>query len=462
MFKNKKLTPLNFKAVLKRIRFNFNDVNLSKKTKSRISFITATVLITGIFFTANFRVGYAVKVDDKVLGVVPTKSEYYEVLSEVKEEVETISEIEFEPVAQEEFSTRIVNKDDFTQKEELAENLKALSEEMVEAYTVSENGNFIVALNTEEEANLIVESYIKEFEDKKYEEVSYGAEVTVLASHVPKDTVLSYEDAMQELLKGKCVYHQVMPDETLEQIAENYGVKEEEILSVNDILKISEGVTLKIYTSEPAISIKTVEYINQNIEIPFETIEKEDNTVYEGQTRTEVNGVNGIKYLHAYITKVNGVITEENVIESRIIKEPTTQVELIGTKTPPRPIGTGEFIMPVNGTLTSNYGKRWGRAHAGIDIGAKTGTPIYAADNGIVLESEYQSNGYGNIVKIDHQNGFITYYAHCSSLYVKAGDVVAKGDKIAAVGNTGRSTGPHLHFEIRKNKEAQNPYLYIK
>jgi len=149
-------------------------------------------------------------------------------------------------------------------------------------------------------------------------------------------------------------------------------------------------------------------------------------------------------------------------LENKIIKEPVAQIELVGTKTPPSSAGTGDFIMPVSGTLTSKYGKRWGRTHAGIDLGAKTGTPIYAADNGIVVESEYQSNGYGNIVKIDHQNGFVTYYAHCSSLYVKAGDVVAKGDKIAAVGNTGRSTGPHLHFEIRKNGEVQNPYLYVK
>ena len=145
-----------------------------------------------------------------------------------------------------------------------------------------------------------------------------------------------------------------------------------------------------------------------------------------------------------------------------IVSEPVTQIELVGTKEPPPSMGTGSFIMPASGRLTSPFGARWGRNHNGIDIAAKTGTPIYASDNGIVIESEYRNNGYGNIIKIDHQNGFVSYYAHCSELYANVGDVVAKGDLIAAIGNTGRSTGPHLHFEIRQDSVAKDPYNFIK
>ena len=79
----------------------------------------------------------------------------------------------------------------------------------------------------------------------------------------------------------------------------------------------------------------------------------------------------------------------------------------------------------------------------------------------MVTYADFENGGYGNIVKIDHQNGYETYYAHCSEILVKKGDVVKKGGLIAKVGNTGRSTGSHLHFEIRKNGETQNPLDYI-
>lgn len=99
--------------------------------------------------------------------------------------------------------------------------------------------------------------------------------------------------------------------------------------------------------------------------------------------------------------------------------------------------------------------------HYGIDIASKTGTPIYAADGGKVVYAGYKGN-YGYLVEIDHGNGFKTRYAHCSKILVKVGDKVYKGQHIANVGNTGRSTGPHLHFEVLKNGKNQNPANYVR
>jgi len=99
--------------------------------------------------------------------------------------------------------------------------------------------------------------------------------------------------------------------------------------------------------------------------------------------------------------------------------------------------------------------------HEGLDFPANTGDPIYAAAGGIVSASE-QTPDYGKIVKIDHGSGLETRYAHASRLLVKAGDRVEKGQKIAEVGNTGRSTGPHLHYEIRLNGNALDPRKYLK
>ena len=119
-----------------------------------------------------------------------------------------------------------------------------------------------------------------------------------------------------------------------------------------------------------------------------------------------------------------------------------------------------DFIMPVTGTVTSRYGKREetevvSANHQGIDIGANEGTPIYAAIDGTVTVSSSEGE-YGK--HIDITNGdVLTRYAHCSKLLVKEGEKVKQGEKIAEVGSTGKSTGPHLHFEIRVNNRTINP-----
>lgn len=120
-------------------------------------------------------------------------------------------------------------------------------------------------------------------------------------------------------------------------------------------------------------------------------------------------------------------------------------------------------VMPVKGNVSSRFGSRESirdHAHKGLDIATKQGTDIKAAATGTVSFSGTK-NGYGNLIIIDHGNGITTYYGHCSKLYKEVGDEVVAGDVIAAVGSTGRSTGPHLHFEIRKNGEYVNPAQYL-
>ena len=118
------------------------------------------------------------------------------------------------------------------------------------------------------------------------------------------------------------------------------------------------------------------------------------------------------------------------------------------------------LIRPVSGVLTSRYGYRWGRTHTGIDIGASTGTNIKAAAGGTVVFSGWKGS-LGKLVVVSHGNGIQTYYGHCSSLLVSSGQTVSAGQIIAKVGSTGRSTGSHLHFEIRVNGSAINPQSYV-
>lgn len=124
---------------------------------------------------------------------------------------------------------------------------------------------------------------------------------------------------------------------------------------------------------------------------------------------------------------------------------------------PDNPIFEG-YMWPARGALTSGYGWRRGRMHQGIDIAAPIGTPIMAAASGEVIFSGWNSGGYGNLVKLRHPDGSITFYAHNNRLLVSNGQKVKQGQLIAEMGSTGRSTGPHLHFEIRPNgTTAINP-----
>jgi murein DD-endopeptidase MepM/ murein hydrolase activator NlpD len=123
---------------------------------------------------------------------------------------------------------------------------------------------------------------------------------------------------------------------------------------------------------------------------------------------------------------------------------------------------SGVFKWPVPGSkrISSFFGPRHGRHHDGIDIAAKTGTSIIASAGGVIKHSG-RMRGYGNVVIITHPNGYHTVYAHNSKNIAKKGQKVSQGEVIAKVGSTGRSTGPHLHFEIRKNNKVSNPDKYL-
>lgn len=118
------------------------------------------------------------------------------------------------------------------------------------------------------------------------------------------------------------------------------------------------------------------------------------------------------------------------------------------------------FSWPVQGRLTSRFGRRWGRSHEGLDLAARPGTPVRAAESGRVIHAG-TLGAYGRVVIVRHSETYSTVYAHNRKLLVAKGDWVERGDRVAEVGSTGRSTGPHLHFEVRRGKDPQDPMLYL-
>jgi murein DD-endopeptidase MepM/ murein hydrolase activator NlpD len=120
----------------------------------------------------------------------------------------------------------------------------------------------------------------------------------------------------------------------------------------------------------------------------------------------------------------------------------------------------GMFIWPTEGVVYSLFGVRWGQMHAGLDISANAGTPVLAGRDGTVAYAG-RRGGYGNLVILKHSDGYETYYGHLSVISVSVGDRVAAGKKIGLVGSTGKSTGPHLHFEVRKDNKVRNPLFFL-
>ena len=196
---------------------------------------------------------------------------------------------------------------------------------------------------------------------------------------------------------------------------------------------------------------------NENIDT--NEVNSQTNTVEEDATNKEAE--NKIEETNT-VGGIGGAATNEVVEdESEKKEEKKSQAELDIEYVKEN----YSFIIPVKGTVTSRYGKREATEvvsanHAGIDIGADTGTAIYAAMDGTVTVSSSEGE-YGK--HIDIENGeILTRYAHCSKLLVKEGQKVKQGDKIAEVGSTGNSTGPHLHFEIRRENRTINPEKIIK
>jgi murein DD-endopeptidase MepM/ murein hydrolase activator NlpD len=128
----------------------------------------------------------------------------------------------------------------------------------------------------------------------------------------------------------------------------------------------------------------------------------------------------------------------------------------------PAPSSSAPLRWPVAAPrLSSPFGKRWGKEHEGIDMAAPIGTPVYAASAGDVIYAGDQVHGYGNMVVIRHRGDLVTVYAHNSLLLVHIGDQVSVGQEIARVGDTGRATAPHLHFEVRRNEIPQDPLQFL-
>lgn len=400
-----------FKAMLEKLNILYinQDVSTTEKGKMlRLAGTSIGAILCVAIFSAFFTTGYEVYLDGEKVAVVNSKAAFEKQFADANEKIVEIAGKGYGINKIPKYIFTVATRTRISDDDEIIKNVMAQSSFVNLVYYINVDGQEVACAQSDKQAKLFLEKAT----------AVYGG-------------------------KNKKILNDVKITPKYERIKYYFGEK----TAVDSLLSV-----LKVQTESDETYLA---------EIACGKEEKLTDEMYVNEEKTVSKGKNGIMEVTARVTKINGMASKATVLSQEVVKQPVKEVVIVGAKDLPT-VGTGEFLQPFYGTITSRFGARWGRTHTGTDIAGETGDPIKAADNGVVITAEYQENGYGNIIIIDHNNGFVTYYAHLNTIGVQVGDVVQKGAVIGELGNTGRSTGPHLHFEVRENGTPINPEQYLE
>ncbi|MGC5326466.1 peptidoglycan DD-metalloendopeptidase family protein [Brevibacillus sp. SYSU BS000544] len=458
--------------------------------KKQASAITAAILLTAsigglstYYYQSNVHTVYHVIVNGKEIGVVDSQdviNKWAE--AKLKEEQAkhnglTLTLSDYITYTEE---TRF--KPDFDNTHAIAE-LSKIADIKVQAVKIVVNGQIVGYAPDQATADAVLNSLKQRFggvepkqksavaasvdviaKGEPTKQVKFKEDVKTVSDAVPAAQVLT-KDKLEELLqKGtlKQVVHTVQQGDCIGCIAEKYGIRSKDIyannpgVTENTVLQL--GQTINVTALKPLVTVQVEEEVVQSETIPYTEQSRTNSSMPKGDSKVLQQGKEGTKKVRYKIVKENGQMVDRVVLNQQILSQPVAKIVERGTKVIPSR-GTGRFMWPARGYISSGFGKRWGRMHQGIDI-AGSGS-IRAADNGRVVQAGWNGN-YGKSVIIDHGNGVQTLYGHMRSVSVDVGDVVAKGKTIGIMGSTGDSTGVHLHFEVRKGGHSQNPIRFLR
>lgn len=304
----------------------------------------------------------------------------------------------------------------------------------------------------------------KEFAD--YElglmDISYGDEVEIVETYLTDKELTPLNEAIDLVTKNQetqAVY-EVVSGDTLSEIALKTNLPMEAIIEMNENLEdenstIRVGDELIITVPEPELSVERKEevYYEEDYEAEIEYVYND--AWYTTESKVLQQPSAGHRKVVSIVSYRNEDVTDTEILKEEVSIAAVPKVVEIGTKVPPT------YIKPISGgRFTSGFKKRWGRWHKGVDWATPVGTAVMASSGGTVAKAGWGS-GYGYVVYINHADGRQTRYGHLSKVLVKPGDYVKQGQKIALSGNTGRSTGPHVHFEILIGGSQVNPLEYL-
>lgn len=438
--------------------------------KHGVIFLVVLIGMVALFASTT---DYEYSYNGRALGIVKEQKDVLSILSLVSEELshEYGSNISIDPETDITFKPVVSIGKEIDDPDTVLKRFTYMGDIQAQAYAITVDGELISIVESKKIAEDVLDSikklYVKkESSTRKYEDISFKEDVQIVEYSTTLAKISSKNAAVKKIKSGKQQEstYTVVSGDTLYGICDKLGVTFKELKAMNP--KVTEDTVLhigdKFVTQEevPLITVVTTEISTFAEKVKYETEYKKSSSYYEGEQVVQRAGENGKAKITARLTKENGKTIEREDLKTEIIQEPVNKIVLKGTKKVPPKKGTGVLQRPVNVGVYAGYGMRWGRMHYGLDYAASTGTPIHAADGGTVVSAGW-SGAYGYRITIDHGGNLKTLYAHCSAIYVSAGESVYKGQTIAAVGSTGRSTGPHCHFEVFKNGVNVNPANYV-
>ncbi len=432
--------------------------------------VASVFLLCAVLYSVkDYTLGVKVYIEGQEVATLQDEEDYEAVATRVERYVSGITGGNYELGVQPTYQMALVNKKDFGATVELEEALLASADDVIyESYGLYVDGELVAVHANEQELEELLTAMLGSYrrDDDDDCAVEFVQDVRIEPGMYARKFESSISD-IQLLLTSTVqeeVIYNVRSGDLLGTIAPKFDMTVTQLKALNpsvDERRLQIGTPLTVSKATPFLTVKAVRTVTYDESIPYETEIVKDSSKYTYETSVRTKGVAGVAAVTAQICEIDGMEISRLEVNRQVVSEPTVQVEVRGTKTPPATAPSGTFRAPVTGgTVTSRFGRRSGGTHTGIDIALPTGTSIVAADGGTVTFAGW-SGGYGYVVKISHGSSTQTWYAHCSALLVSAGQQVAKGQPIARVGSTGNSTGPHLHFEVRINGSAVNPAPYI-
>ncbi len=437
--------------------------------KHALIVFVALIAVVGLFASAT---DYEYSYNGRALGIVKEQRDVLEILDLVSEELshEYGSNISIDAETDISFRPVVSVGEEIDDADTVLKRFTYMGEIQAQAYAITVDGEMVATVESKKIAEDVLQAiknlYVKKSSSRRYEEIGFKEDVQVVEYSTTLAKISSKNAAIKKIKSGRQqeTAYKVKSGDTLYGICDKLDISFKELKKMNP--KISENTVLhigdKLVVQEevPLVTVRTVEVSTFAEKVEYKTEYKKSSSYYQGEQVVQRAGENGKAKVTARLVKENGKIIDREDLNTEIIKKPVSKIVLKGTKKVPPKKGTGVLQRPVNVGVYASYGWRWGRMHYGLDYAASVGTPIHAADGGTVTAVGWYG-AYGLRVSIDHGANTQTLYAHCSATYVSVGEKVYKGQTIAAVGNTGRSTGPHCHFEVIKNGRNVNPANYV-
>ncbi|MCL6634866.1 MAG: M23 family metallopeptidase [Peptococcaceae bacterium] len=328
------------------------------------------------------------------------------------------------------------------------------------------NGEARVFLKDKDDAGKLLAWLKTVYPAEPGDQLGFKEKVEVAEILADTGSILDLEAARNLVLLGTSKFQQytVREGDTLWDIARAAKIDMDQIVFTNPGLDpdhLDVGQVLHLSREAPLITVVATREVTVDEEIPCPVEVKSDDKLLLGERVVIRRGVPGQRTVTYRITRENGLETGREILAQNVTREATPEVVVSGTQAILASRG-GQIRLswPASGGIESPFGRRWGRMHEGIDIGASYGSSVTASAGGTVTGAGWEG-GYGKTVEISHGGGLVTRYAHLSSINVSVGQRVERGQLIGLVGATGNTTGPHLHFEVLINGEPRNPVNYL-